>query len=170
MTSNHLPTSFETHPFLVRNHEGTIFQCERLWVRWREVTRTKKIVADLFREVEHDHWDHSKLRVATAHPRTDTNDRKVVAPNGSSSRGGEGNTVDHSTKGLKQVARRITEADAEEIAIVDMEIVELQERIAQLRTKRKQLVTVAWRRGKEILVHLVTPESDDKPVRYYPEH
>lgn len=167
--SGHLPTTAETHPFLVRNWQGRIYQSPRLLVRWREVRRTKREYSSpmgAIREVEFDRWDKSQLTVGTSARWDQEGAPRVVTATGGDFRQGDGDTVPNSTAGVGKVARRITPEDAAAITEVDHDILRHQDAIADLRRQRSELVGQAWRNGRRFtIVHELRPEGDAPDAR-----
>lgn len=150
------------YPFIVKQKRGYYFQAERVRSSFEDVNRTKRVIGNLFREVEHDHWNKNRLSIRTAYQNGMLEGHSVLGRGGFARANAYGNTVPATAAGVKSVVRRLRPQEAELIAEVDDDIKDLQQQIGVLRKKRDALVAVAWTRGHTVHLKEVVPEVESE--------
>lgn len=150
-------------PFLLRipgyrDRGPELIQTAEVYVAFATKYRTKRIVSGLFREVEQDGYDRSKLAIGPATPEDGT---KPITPRGSTRSGQVRTTIERNSKELAKVLRRITPEASDALADVDRQIGQLEAMIADLRVERAELVEQAWKSGKPLQRWEADPPEGD---------
>lgn len=150
-------------PFLVRipgyrDRGPELIQTAGIFVGFRQKMKTKRVVAGLFREVEHDGYDRSALNIG---PRTPDDGLKPLAPQGWTRSGQVRTTIDRNSRELRKVLRRITPEAEAELAVADDRIAELEHLLTCARGDRAEIIGRAWKTGASVNLWDVEPEQGE---------
>lgn len=149
-------------PFLVKGRDR-IYQAPQLFVRFKEVRRATGRTFAGMQEVESAGWDRSKITIRPigVGELGDADRIYVCSAGGSTSSAVTAGPINPISNQVKKCVRRITDEDAQIIAVIDDRIAELEAQIRTQRLIRKEAVSSAWQRGKEIPVWELVPDKDE---------
>lgn len=128
--------------FLMVDYDDRIFQTDNPRIRYRDVNRdTGRKLGGVFRVVEHDHWDHSQVRLSAFPARW---------ANGVGTSHIYGRHVAYTDDGLGSALRRLSSRDAEILDEIDQLISKKREELAKLQVRRKSAITRAFNQGRKV--------------------